>query len=65
MYDRLSWVLTDLNKNPSAASVEFGYLSRNALHEVLDKSKERKFTSMLLIRFNTHYKVNLTWILLG
>jgi hypothetical protein len=65
MYDRLSWVLSDLDKNPSAASIEIGYRSRNALREVLDKSKEREFTSTLLIRLYTHYKVNPNWILLG
>ena len=65
MYDRLEWVLAKLDKTPNAASLEIGYRSRNVIREVLDRSKEREFTSTLLIRLRKNYGVNPTWLLLG
>lgn len=65
MYDRLEWVLDELGKNPNAASLEIGYRSRNGLREVLDRNKNREFTSTLLTRLYNTYKVSPNWLLLG
>ena len=65
MYERLEWILQQRELTPNAASTQLGYKSRNMLREVLDRKKQREFSSTLLVRLYKHYRVSPNWILLG